>query len=63
MSIPPPQAPTLGDRPGGTKTMRRPLVNLPTCAKAGLSCALLACPFFYSLDIDQSKMTFHMNCS
>ena len=43
MSIPPPQAPTLGDRPGGTKTMRRPLVSLPTGAKAGLSCALLAC--------------------
>ena len=23
----------------------------------------LAYPFFYTLDIDQSKMTFHMNCS
>lgn len=43
MSISPPQAPTLGDCPGGTKAVHKALVGLPTCAKAGLSCALLAC--------------------
>ena len=32
-----------GNRPGGGKAMHKVLGNLPTCAKAGLLCALLAC--------------------
>lgn len=63
MSIPPPQAPTLGDRPGGGKAVHKAPVGLPTCVKAGLSCAQFALSFFYSLDIDQSKTAFPMNCS
>lgn len=43
MSIPPPQVPTHGDRLSGAKAVHKGLGGLPTCAKAGLSCALLAC--------------------
>ena len=40
-----PSLPSLmpGNRPGGAKAMHGVLGNLPTCAKAGLSSALLAC--------------------
>ena len=32
-----------GNRAGNARSMHGALGNLPTCAKAGLSCALLAC--------------------
>ena len=43
MSAPSLSALMPGNRPAGGKTMHKVLGNLPTCAKAGLSCALLAC--------------------
>lgn len=63
MSIPPPQAPTLGDRLGGTKTMRGPLSACQHAQKQACHVPQFAYPFFYNLDINRSKMTFHVNCS
>ena len=54
MSAPSRPALTPGNRPGNVEAMHGVLGNLPTCAKAGLSCALLACTMGLALPAEST---------
>ena len=54
MSAPSRSVLTPGNRPGSAKAMHGALGNLPTCAKAGLSCALLACTMGLALPAESA---------
>lgn len=58
MSAPSLPALMSGNRPGSAKAMHGVLGNLPTCAKAGLSCALLACTMGLALPATSAPQDF-----